>query len=101
MCYHIEEDKNLILILYVDDLLITGNHDSKTQWLITQLEGIFEMSNLGSLWLYLNVEFINIRINFFMCQHIYAQEILEEFELHNYTIVVTPSLKGFKINKYE
>lgn len=99
MCYHIEKKKILILILYVDDLLITWNHDSKTQWLITQLEGTFEMSNLGSLPLYLNVEFINIGINIFMCQHTYAQESLEEFGFHNYNVVVTPLLEGFKINK--
>jgi hypothetical protein len=49
MCYHIEEEKILILILYVDDLLITGNHDSKTQWFTTQLEDTFEMSNSGNL----------------------------------------------------
>jgi hypothetical protein len=34
-----------------------------------------------------------------MCQHTYAQEILKEFELHNYNVVVTPLRKGFKIDK--
>jgi hypothetical protein len=30
----LKKKKNLILILYVDDLLITRNHDSKIQWFI-------------------------------------------------------------------
>jgi hypothetical protein len=34
MYFYVEREKNFILILYVDDLLITRNHDSKIQWFI-------------------------------------------------------------------
>jgi hypothetical protein len=34
MYFYVERKKSLILILYVDDLLIARNHDSKIQWFI-------------------------------------------------------------------
>jgi len=71
-----EKGKTLILILFVDDLLITNNHEFKIKWLIQQLECTFEMSNIGKLRLYLNVEFISFMNGLFMCQHTYILEIL-------------------------
>jgi hypothetical protein len=32
--FYVEREKKFILILYVDDLLIKRNHDSKIQWFI-------------------------------------------------------------------
>jgi hypothetical protein len=47
--YYFKDSNNqwVFLMLYVDDLLITGNATSKINWLIDQLLGRFEMTDLG------------------------------------------------------
>ena len=40
------EDKILVLVLYVDDLLFTGNCSQWIDWCKAQLEDMFEMSEL-------------------------------------------------------
>jgi hypothetical protein len=96
-----EEGKTLIFVLYVDDLLVIGNHESKIKWLIQQLEHTFEVSDLGKLQLYLNVEFISLRNGIFMCQHTYILEILQEFGLIHCNAAMTILPEVFKMGKEE
>jgi hypothetical protein len=53
--------------LYVDDLLIIGNHLEKIERL-NKLEIQFEMKNLGLMRLYLGVEFLKANKRIFMMQ---------------------------------
>lgn len=55
-----ENDLSLIVLIYVDDLLIAGNHTSKISTLERELEDRYEMSKLGSLNFYIRVEFIRL-----------------------------------------
>jgi hypothetical protein len=48
-------DLILLLIIYVDDLMITGNHGVKISWLQRQLSAQFAMSLLGPVILYLGM----------------------------------------------
>ncbi len=91
----------MIFVLYVDDLLVISNHDSRIKWLIQQLEHAFEVSDLGKLQLYLNVEFISLRNGIFMCQHTYTLEILQEFGLIHCNVAMRILLEGFKMGKDE
>nr|PNR27150.1 hypothetical protein PHYPA_030631 [Physcomitrium patens] len=47
----------MIVLIYVDDLLITGNHANRIDALENKLENRFEMSKLGLLTFYIGVEF--------------------------------------------
>lgn len=53
-----ENDLSLIVLIYVDDLLIAGNHTSKISTLEREVEDRYEMSKLGSFNFYIRVEFI-------------------------------------------
>ena len=54
--YYLKEGtKTLLLILYVDDLLVTGDHTERITWLIQQLLNRFEMTNLGQVTQYLRL----------------------------------------------
>ncbi len=48
----------VILILYVDDILLTGDNTQKIRELEEKMEKFFEMSRLGLACLYLGIEFI-------------------------------------------
>jgi hypothetical protein len=64
--YYMQDDGGItLLILYVDDLLLTRSNRSKLQWLKVQLQSMLEMSYLGNLHLYLGVERFTYRRDYF------------------------------------
>ncbi len=56
-------DKIVVLILYVDDLLLNKGHEEKINWLKEQLKARFEMTYLSLLSLYLGIKFF-LRVYF-------------------------------------
>jgi hypothetical protein len=54
--YYLREGgRTLILVLYVDDLFITGDHSTKIRWLQQTLHAKFEMTYLGLCSKYLRL----------------------------------------------
>ena len=61
----------LVIILYVDELLITRSLASKIKQLYTDLKTIFEMTNLGLLHYFLGMEVFQSHGGIFLSQHMY------------------------------
>ncbi|XP_042952193.1 uncharacterized mitochondrial protein AtMg00810-like [Carya illinoinensis] len=59
----------LILILYVDDMVVTGDNPQRIQWLISQLSTQFSMKDLGFLHHFLGIEVHKIGTDLFLNQH--------------------------------
>jgi hypothetical protein len=57
MYYIGEGTKKIILVLYVDDLFITGGDHTTVTWLKSALHRQFDMTDLGPVTRYLGVEF--------------------------------------------
>jgi hypothetical protein len=92
----LEGDLFLILIIYVNDLLITGSHATKIQWLEYELSSEFKMSLLGPLAIYLGVSFFYEPAGILMSHTRYIQKCLDELGLTNClpaTVPFDPSLK--------
>ncbi len=54
--YYMHEDgKMVILVIYVDDLFLIGNHTKRIEWIIRQLINRFKIFQLGGMELYLQV----------------------------------------------
>ena len=88
----------IILILYVDDLLITGSDTEGIHNLQQKLMGRFDMTNLGNVKLdYLGVEFIRSSSGIFLSQKSYANQIFEEFDMQTCTPVVVPMADGLNL----
>jgi len=88
--YHIVvEGKLLIIVLYVDDLILTGD-----ELLILSckedLAREFEMKDLGLLHYFLGLEIWQRSDGLFVSQGKYAGEILEKFNMHGCKPVDTP-----------
>jgi hypothetical protein len=77
--YISENNKIIILVLYVDELLFIGSNKEIITWLKLQLENMFEMIKLGNLRFYLVVEFIKLNKGIFMTLKDYVTRILENF----------------------
>jgi hypothetical protein len=92
----LEGDLLLLLIIYVDDLLITGSHATKIRWLEHELSSEFKMSLLGPLAVYLGVSFFYEPIGILMSHIRYIQKCLDEIGLTNClpaAVPLDPSLK--------
>ena len=83
------EGKLLIIILYVDDLILTGDeqliHSCKEDFAKE-----FEMKDLGLLHYFLGLEIWQREGEMFLSQGKYAREILEKFHMSGYKPIETP-----------
>lgn len=57
------------LLVYVDDLVITGNTPSFVHFVIQQLGSLFSLKDMGSLHYFLGVEVIPTLVGLFLSQH--------------------------------
>jgi hypothetical protein len=80
--YHcIQNGKTTMILLYVDDLLITGNDESEILKLQTALANKFEMMDLSIVQNYLGAEFKYHPSGIFVHQRSYIKRILKKISL--------------------
>jgi hypothetical protein len=65
-------------LVYVDDLVITGNNSSFVASVIQQLGAMFSLKDMGSLHLFLGVEVIPTTGCLFLLQHKYVRDLLAQ-----------------------
>jgi hypothetical protein len=87
-------DLLILLIIYVDDLMITGNDAAKITWLQQRLCDKFAMSLLGPLSLYLGVDFFYSSAGILLSHRRYFLRCLDDMGLtacHPSPIPMDPS----------
>ena len=80
----------LHFLIYVDDLLVIGNHIATLNLLLKQLAMRFSLKDLGTLNFFLGVEIIPTSSGMFLSQHKYIRDILEKFDMLSAKEVQTP-----------
>ena len=80
----------VILIMYVDDLIITGNNDDHIEQVKKELHAGFKMIDLGLLHYYIGVEVFQRPHQIFISQSKYAAKILQRFGMQDCKPVLTP-----------
>jgi hypothetical protein len=91
--------KFLIVCLYVDDLIYTGNDGKMFQEFKNSMKAEFDMTDLGMMRYFLGIEVVQSSAGIFITQKKYAKEILERFNLHNCNPVKNPIEPGLKLHK--
>jgi len=74
-----EGGKILIVSLYVDDLIYTGNDWSMCDEFRRSMMSEFDMNDLERMRYFLGVEIMQSSNGFFVCQRKYAHEVLSRF----------------------
>lgn len=92
-------NKILIVSLYVDDLIFTGNDEEMLRKFKSSMKDEFEMTDLGRMKFFLGVEVMQDEDGIFIHQKKYAGEILERFNLQNGNDVKNPIVPGMKLSK--
>nr|GEY77808.1 ribonuclease H-like domain-containing protein [Tanacetum cinerariifolium] len=81
---------SLYLLVYVDDLVITGNSESEIKNFKTFLNQKFKIKDLGELKYFLGIEVLKTKNGLCLNQRKYCLELLHEFGLLACRPVVTP-----------
>eukprot|EP00253_Pinus_taeda_P009225 PITA_09225 len=87
-------DSLLILVLYVDDLLITGSSASTIAIVKRALHDRFLMTDMGPLHVFLGLEISEDATGIKLFQTKYAQDLLERFHMTDCKQAPTPFLSG-------
>lgn len=92
-------DDVLIISLYVDDLLVTGNKACIVEKFKQEMMEVFEMTDLGLMAFFLGMEIKQSEHEVFICQKKYAKEILKKFKLGECREMSTPMNSKEKLCK--
>lgn len=91
--------KFLIVSLYVDDLLVTGDDTRLVEEFKQEMMQVFEMTDLGLMSYFLGIEIKQNEDDVFICQKKYAKEILKKFQMEECKAVSTPMKQKEKLSK--
>lgn len=94
------EDTNIIIVsVYVDDLLITGNNQELIDEFKSEMLKEFEMTDLGLMTYFLGLEVRQQENEIFISQRKYAKEILKKFHMESCKATETPMQAKVKFCK--
>ncbi|KAJ0444834.1 putative RNA-directed DNA polymerase [Helianthus annuus] len=85
------------LIIYVDDMIITGNDKEEMENLKTNLFTEFEMKDLGRLKYFLGIEVLRSKHGIFICQKKYILDLLAEIGMIDCKPADTPIMTNQKL----
>uniref|UniRef100_A0A0V0HJ10 Putative ovule protein n=1 Tax=Solanum chacoense TaxID=4108 RepID=A0A0V0HJ10_SOLCH len=78
---------------------ITGNSEKLIDEFKQDMTQAFEMSDLGLMTYFLGMKITQGKYEFFICQKMYAKEILKKFKMENCKEISTPMNQKEKLSK--
>jgi len=87
----------IYLLVYVDDILLTGSNSALLHKLITLLQTEFKLRDLGSVHFLLGIEVKLTAIGILLSQHKYALDIIQRVHLASCKPVDTPLSTSSKL----
>lgn len=78
------------LLLYVDDIVLTGSSSRLLCSIVDQLRTEFAICDMGAVNFFLGIDVQRTADGFYLSQHQYAEDILERAGMANYKPVTTP-----------
>jgi histone deacetylase 1/2 len=71
------------LLLYVDDIVLTGSSTGLLQHVVDRLRAEFAVKDMGELWFFLDIDVKRTADGFYLSQERYAKDILERVVMKN------------------
>ena len=94
----VENDKLLILIVYVDDIIFGSNEEAMSQSFALVMQKEFEMSLLGELTYFLGLQIQQKEGGTFLSQTKYLKQILKKYGMEDAKPVCTPMVTGCSLS---
>ena len=89
-----------LLIVYVDDIILTENVSNEITWLKQLLASKFEIKDLGHLRYFLGMEVARSRKGIFVTQQKCILDLLKENEMSGCRPVDTPMEQNHRLSEY-
>ncbi|KAI0493116.1 hypothetical protein KFK09_027392 [Dendrobium nobile] len=80
----------MYILIYVDDILLTGNSSTEIHQLLSNLHNTFQMRNLGPLSQFLGIQTYNTKSGVILHQQTYAKKTIERAGMSQSKLVSTP-----------
>ena len=93
--------KMAIVLVYVDDLIITGDDEAEVYQTKENLTVRFLMKELGELKHFLELEVDHTKEGLFLCQQKYAKDLLQKFEMLDCKPISMPMEVNAKLCAHE
>ncbi|KAK4268343.1 hypothetical protein QN277_025013 [Acacia crassicarpa] len=95
--------KNILvfILIYVDDILVTGNNSSFVQKFIVQLNNVFSLKDLGPLYYFLGLEIYRDSLGMCINQTKYILDLLKRFNMYDSAPVPTLMVTGRQFHANE
>jgi hypothetical protein len=92
---------HIFILVYVDDIIITGNHHATINHLIATLQLDFAMKYLGALSYFIGIQVLRDPNGIHLRQSKYIQDLLNRVHMAESKPYRTPCLAGTKMSKFE
>eukprot|EP00253_Pinus_taeda_P018569 PITA_18569 len=93
------DGKILIVVLYVDDVIFTGNDDQLIKNFKSVMKEEFEMTDMGFLRYFLGIEVDQNEKGIFISQARYVNQVLSRFNMEECKAAITPTVMGLKLSR--
>src|ERR1044072_661392 len=88
------------VLVYVDDIILTGNSDVLVQRIITQLDEKFSLKQLGSLSYFLGIEVQSTSQGcLLLTQQKYVRDLLAKAKMEDCRAISTPMVSTSRLSK--
>ena len=94
-----KDGKLLIVVLYVDDVIFTGNDDYLIENFKTVMKEEFEMTDMGLLRYFLGIAVDQNEKGIFISQARYVNQVLSRFNMEECKAAITPTVMGLKLSR--
>ena len=84
------EDSILLLLVYVDDIIVTSNKQALLSQLVSRLNSEFSMKHLGPLHYFLDIEVLPFSGGLFLSQQKYAHDLITRSSMSGCNPIGTP-----------
>ncbi|KAM1784958.1 hypothetical protein ACFX12_037917 [Malus domestica] len=91
----------VILLLYVDDIILTGSSSSLISEVVSALTQAFDMKDLGNLHYFLGLQITYKSTGLFVSQTKYIQDLLAKVDMQDAKSCATPCLPYHRLSKTE
>ncbi|KAL6338379.1 hypothetical protein AAG906_018750 [Vitis piasezkii] len=91
----------LILLIYVDDIFVTGSNSSHVSSFVSHLHATFALRDLGDLHYFLGIEVLQTDTALHLNQHRYVQDLLQRTNMLDSKSAHTPGLLGQTLSKHD
>jgi hypothetical protein len=92
---------HIFLLIYVDDIIITGNHPATITLLIDKLQSDFALKDLGDLSYFLGIQAVRNSEGLHLRQSKYAIDLLQRVNMADSKPYCAPCIAGSKMSKFD